>query len=104
MLKRFILARMDRAPSDRVPLKTLGFAAVFLPGIVMLYAIPNLFPNDDDELGPAQFVFVLMTVATIAGAALMSRRTLQQRRLAVGLIVGYVAWLAFFASWMAAGP
>jgi len=80
-----------------------GFLAVLIPGVAILYAIPALVPNDDDELSPARAVLVVITAVTWSLAVLLCRNR-RAPGFAAGLLLGYAAWFVVFILWLAAGP
>jgi hypothetical protein len=108
-LERTLIAhyfsRVSEEPNDSaVKTLLLGVLLVLVPGLLMLGAIPELFPTDSDEADAQRIVFVILTAATTVACVAMSGRTRRRRRLASGMGIGYVMWLLYFAYWVAIGP
>jgi hypothetical protein len=81
----------------------LGFFAVLVFGTAVMYPLPGLYPNDTDGGRAISWVFWAVTSLPVAAVVLWFRFD-RFGRVVVGILAGYVVWLALFMLWLSAGP
>ena len=82
----------------------IGFVTMFVASVTLFAFIPVWFPNDDDEARPALAGFAVLSLICGVAGWVVATRVGRARTVALGVLIGYVAWLPVLIMWVVQGP